>query len=151
MRYAETTQVSSEKSRNEIERILERYGASAFGYMWQGQDAVIMFQMYQRQIRFIIHLPDKEQFKKTETGRSRKPTAIHESYEQAVRQQWRALALVVKAKLEAVESGISEFESEFLAHIVLPNGQTVGQFMIPQVASAYETKEMPRMLPMLAA
>jgi hypothetical protein len=149
MKYAENTQVSSERSRNEIERILTRYGASAFGYGWQNSSATIMFQMNHKQIRFIIHLPDKEQFKKTETGRLRKPTAIHESYEQAVRQQWRALALVVKAKLEAVESGISEFETEFLAHIVLPNNQTVGQFLIPQVNQAYETGNMPKMLPML--
>jgi len=149
MKYAENTQVSSERSRNEIERTLERYGASAFGYGWQNSSATVMFQMNGRQIRFIIHLPDKEQFKTTDTGRLRKQTAVHQAYEQAVRQQWRALALVVKAKLEAVESGISEFDQEFMAHIVLPNGQTVGQFMLPQVSEAYETGKMPKMLPML--
>lgn len=65
----------------------------------------------------------------------------------AERQRWRALALVIKAKLEAVEAGITEFEEEFLAHIVLPNGGTVGQFMLPQVATAYETGQMPPLLP----
>lgn len=60
-----------------------------------------------------------------------------------------ALALVVKAKLEAVESGISTFEQEFMAHIVLPNGQTTGQWMIPQIEAAYKTGTMPALLPML--
>jgi hypothetical protein len=55
---------------------------------------------------------------------------------------------VIKAKLEAVESRIAEFESEFLANIVLPDGQTVGKFMQPQVEKAYKTGKMPLLLPM---
>lgn len=56
------------------------------------------------------------------------------------------MALVIKAKLEAVEAGIAAFEEEFLAHIVLPNGSTVGQFMMPQIAAVYETGRMPPLL-----
>ena len=51
-----------------------------------------------------------------------------------------------KAKLEAVETGITEFEDEFLAHIVLPNGQTMGEFAKPQIAHAYDTGDMPPLL-----
>lgn len=51
--------------------------------------------------------------------------------------------LVVKGKLEAVESEIVTFEEEFLAHLVLPNGQTVGSEVRPMVAQAYETGIMP--------
>ena len=58
--------------------------------------------------------------------------------------------MVIKAKLEAVESGISIFEEEFLAHLVLPDGKTVGQFMLPQVEAAYETGKMPKLLPRYA-
>jgi len=60
-----------------------------------------------------------------------------------VRRRWRALVLVVKGKLEAVESEIVTFEEEFLAHLVLPNGQTVGSEVRPMVAQAYETGIMP--------
>ncbi|MBI2798928.1 MAG: hypothetical protein HYX63_01375 [Gammaproteobacteria bacterium] len=67
--------------------------------------------------------------------------------QQAVRQRWRALNLVIKAKLEAVESGISVFEEEFLAHIVMPNNQRVGQWMLPQIAAAYSSGKMSPMLP----
>jgi len=60
---------------------------------------------------------------------------------------WRALALVVKAKLEAVEVGISTFDEEFLSNIVLPDNTTVGAHMIPQVERSYLDGSMPLMLP----
>ena len=146
-RYAEKTEVGSDRSRSEIERTLARYGASQFMYGWDQTSAVVAFQMHGRRIQFRLPLPDRgcREFTHTETGRERKSAAqVEKAYEQAVRQRWRALALVIKAKLEAVEAGITEFEEEFLAHIVLPNGRTVGQFMLPQ---AYETGEMPALLP----
>lgn len=69
------------------------------------------------------------------------------AYEQAVRQRWRALALLIKSKLEAVESGITVFEEEFMAHVVLPDGKTVGQHLLPQIAHSYESGHMPPLLP----
>lgn len=89
----------------------------------------------------------KEEITHTETGQKRSPSTQETAYDQAVRQKWRALALVIKAKLEAVESGITVFDDEFMAHIALPDGQTVGQFMRPQIVKAYETGSMPPLLP----
>jgi len=34
-----------------------------------------------------------------------------------------------------------------MANIVLPNGSTVSQFMLPQIAEAYESGQMPKLLP----
>ena len=93
-------------------------------------------------------MPDPDDFIKTPTGRQRTVAQTRQASEQAVRQRWRALALVIKAKLEAVESGITCFEDEFMAHIVLPNGNTVSQWLIPQISSAYENGAMPKLLPM---
>lgn len=151
-RYAASTQVSSNKSRDEIERTLARYGADQFMYGWQDSAAVIAFRANERRIRFILPLPDRNAREFTHHDRGqRQPEAAERLYEQATRQRWRALALVIKAKLEAVESGISEFEDEFLAHVMLPGGQTVGEWMRPQVAEVYLTGSMPPMLPMLPA
>jgi len=147
-RYAEKTTVSSEKSRAEIERILSRYGASGFMYGWNQGTAVIAFEMHDRRVQFRLPLPDRSEFRYTEVRRAlRDDNAIDAAHEQSVRQRWRALALVIKAKLEAVEAGITVFEEEFLAHIMLPNGGTVGDFMIPQVNQAYLSGEMPPLLP----
>lgn len=151
-RYAEKTSVGSDRFKAEIERILTRYGAESFMYGWQGATAILAFKMRGRQVKFLLPLPDRssKEFTRTPTrGTKRTDSAAEAAYEQAVRQRWRALALVIKAKLEAVESGITMFEDEFLAHIVLPNGLTVGDFMCPQIEQAYKTGRMPEMLPML--
>jgi len=153
-RYAERTAVGSEQSRAEIERTLRRYGADQFMYGWEAQQAVVAFRAHDRHVRFTLPLPDPDAVEFTHTpgrGLLRSEAAQEEAYEQAVRQRWRALALVIKAKLEAVDAGITEFEDEFLAHILLPDGTTVGGFMRPQVAKAYRTGLMPPLLPMLPA
>ena len=140
-RYAESTTVPSDRSRAEIEKTLARYRATTFQYGWQQDRAAIGFVMSGRQIRFILPLPDRENpdFTRTPTGKSRTATAAEAAYEQAVRQRWRALSLMVKAKLEAVASGIVTFEEEFLPHTVLPSGRTVAQEIMPAVESAYAT------------
>jgi hypothetical protein len=141
-RYATNTDVSSERSRAEIERTLQRYGADRFGYTTSRTEAVLGFTCTGWTVRFVLPMPDPAARKFTHTeakGLKRSPAQAHEAWEQACRQKWRALNLVVKAKLEAVESGITTFEDEFLAHIVLPNGQTVGQQALPKVREAYAT------------
>ena len=150
MKYAEKTSVSSEQSRVEIERTLRRYGASGFMYGWGEKNAMILFEMANRRVKFILPLPDRSSSEFTRTparGTSRSPQQAEAAWEQSCRQRWRALALVIKAKLEAVDSGITVFEDEFLAHIVLPSGGTVSEFMRPQIAVAYETGKMPNLLP----
>ncbi|MEE0100346.1 MAG: hypothetical protein U0I48_01230, partial [Acutalibacteraceae bacterium] len=99
--------------------------------------------------KFFLPLPKKEEFRFTPTGRDRTENSQYEAWEQACRQRWRALKLVIQAKLEAVECGISVFEDEFMANIVLPDGGTVSDFMLPQIKQAYLTGDMPPMLPML--
>lgn len=149
-RYAAQTSVDSSTSRAEIERTLTRYGADRFIYGWEDERAVVGFTMKDRQVRFYLPLPDRNSRKFTHTehqGKLRSPDSHAKAYEQAVRQSWRALALVIKAKLEAVESGITEFEDEFMAHITLPDGRSVGDFMKPQIEQAYLSGTMPKLLP----
>ena len=148
-KYAANTNVSSELSRLEIEKTLIRYGADNFAYATAQGKALIGFTMYERQIKFILPLPTKDEFRKTTTGRDRSENSQYEAWEQACRQRWRALNLVIKAKLEAVECGISVFEDEFMANIVLPGGGTVSDFMKPQIEQAYINGTVPKMLPML--
>lgn len=136
--YAAGTDVSSDKSRTEIEKTLARWGADSFAYMTNRTQAQVAFEYEGRRIRFTLPLPDRasREFTLTPTGKERARTAAEAAYEQAVRQRWRALALVVKAKLEAVESGISTFEQEFYANIVLPGGSTVFEATAGQVDAA---------------
>lgn len=141
--YAASTDVSSDRSRAEIERTLTRYGADQFAYMTSRERAVIAFVANDRQVRFELALPDRADPEFTHHSRgARTSSAAEAAYEQAVRQRWRALALVVKAKLEAVDAGIVSFEQEFMAHMVLPGGATVFETMAPAVARAYVTGDV---------
>jgi hypothetical protein len=147
-RYAMKTEVSSEASRMEIERTVRRYGAAAFTYGFSDaqQLALVEFLVKDRRVRFLLGMPDYSSREFTHTpakGLRRSEAAQADAYEQAVRQRWRALNLVIKAKLEAVETGIVAFDEEFLAQIVLPNGQTVGEAVTPNIARIYELGEVP--------
>lgn len=134
-KYAAKTQVSPDRSRDEIEQTLRRYGADAFSYGWEENRAVIMFAAEGRRIRLDIEVPPESEFR-SKAAR-----------EQAIRQRWRALVLVVKAKLEAVASGIVSFEEEFLANIVLADGTRVSDWMAPQLEAVYDSGQMPELLP----
>lgn len=131
MAFAEKTRVPVDRTRAEIERTLMRYGASRFAYMTEGARAVIMFEAADRRIRFELPLPEGEDDKAA----------------QQRRQKWRALLLCIKAKLESVQSHIETFEDAFLAHVVMPDGKTVGQHARPMIARSYQEGRMVPLLP----
>lgn len=136
--YAANTTVTVEKSKAEIERTLRRYGAKSFAYYADDSRAIIAFVKNERQIRFALPMPDPNDRQFTHHQRGARTVSARETlYEQATRQKWRALNLVIKAKLEAVEAGIVTFEDEFMAHMVLPNGVTVAEYVGPQIEEAY--------------
>jgi hypothetical protein len=153
MRYAVQTSVAVERSKADIERLLVRYGADHFASGWRGDLATVGFRVKERLVRFDLPLPKKAEKRFTHhkargysDPRPRSPEAALKEWEQACRSAWRALALVIKAKLEAVDTGITTFESEFLAHIVLPGGRTVGDAIAPEIALAYSRGKVPQLL-----
>lgn len=148
MRYAAQTSVPVDRSKAEIERILRRYGATSVMHGWNETNAMLGFAIQNRQVKIILPLPTMADASRTPAGRTRRGAkAKLQAHDQMVRARWRALALVVKAKLEAVGSGISTVDQEFLAWTVLPGGMTVGEHVLPAVAEAYSTGRMQPLLP----
>lgn len=148
-RFAEGTSVSVEKSRAEIEKLITRYGATSTAFMNAPGRSVVCFEATGRRIMFELKLPDitEKRFQRDGRGSLLTQPKRMERWEQACRQSWRALTLVIKAKLEAVEAGITSFEDEFLAHIVMPDGQTVATHIKPRIAQVYAGGEMQALLP----
>jgi hypothetical protein len=148
-RYAPGTEVPTDRSIAEIRKTLRRYGATSFAFGEDEHGAVVGFAAHGRQVRFVLPMPDPRdrEFTLTPTGKHRTDAAAEGLYEAAVRQVYRVFALVIKAKLEAVESGLVAFQSEFLAHIVLPGGMTVGDVVDGKVDEAYRTGDVPALLP----
>lgn len=138
-KFASNTSVPASRSQAEIQRTLERYGAKEFMF-GQAPDKVIMaFQYKERAIRIQNPLPPKKI--KERWGVSDVPIA---KWEQQVRQRFRCLLLIVKAKLEAVESGIVTVEEEFMPYLIMPDGRTVAEHSLPMIHQAYADGRMPR-------
>jgi len=136
-RYAEGTGVPVERSKAELERLLTRHGASQRGIMEDDAigRAIVMFTLEGRQYRIDVPLPTRKEFPEQRRR------------EQRTRERWRALILMVKAKLELCALGVSTVEREFLADLVLPDGQRLHAALINGIRKAYETGSMPPLLP----
>jgi len=147
MKYAKRTMVSVERSKAEIEKILMRYGATQFAYATKDKQAIVLFQVQDKRVRFNLPLPAQEEYAQGKRGRKISQEMALKHWEQACREKWRALALVIKAKLEAVDSGITVFEEEFLAHLVTAGGHTVGERLLPELKDALDRgAKMPLLL-----
>lgn len=127
MAFAERTKVPVEETILDIRRTVNRYGGEQFVFGVAEEKIVVGFTKDGRQVRFQVTQDSLDA--------------------QSNRQKARALLLVLKAKLEAVESGVMLFEDEFLANIVLPTGRMVGQEVRERIAYAYSTGETPALLP----
>lgn len=139
--YAEKTSVPIDRSQAEIKKILGKYNATHFAFAEGPGNAMIMFEMQGRRIMFKLPLPQRQHS-------ANATQASIKTYDQLCRSRWRSLVLGIKAKLECVASEITTLEQEFMAHIVLPNGQTVGDVMHDQIDSAYKNNKMPPLLGM---
>jgi hypothetical protein len=149
-RYATATVVPMEKSRAEIESILRRYGADHFASGWAPDAHVVDFVVRGLRIRFRLPLTRKDDKEFTHVMvrgsiRRRTPDAAAREYEQSIRQRWRALLLVIKAKLEAIECKISTLEQEFLSFIVLPDNTTTYEWFAP-IVDRIKLGEMPQLM-----
>jgi hypothetical protein len=146
--FAENTSVPVERTRAEIEKLLRKHRCAQFivGGDYEHHQAMVQFRAHNRIVRFLVKLPDPadKAYSRDRNGWQLSVSGIAKKVEQGERQRWRALLLVIKAKLESVENHIATFEEEFLANIVMPNDRVVGDLVAPLIERAYESGAMPR-------
>ena len=130
-RYAKGTTVPVMKSRIELDELLTKHGATQRATFQDDEKgrAIVQFRLAERMIRLTI---------------ARDPKA--KRADQAEREAWRRLLLVVKAKLEIVASGSSTVEREFLADVLLPSGETVHEKLRGQLKQSYADGKTPPLL-----
>ena len=145
MTYAKNTTVAPEKSQAEIKRTLSKYGATAFAFAESKDRAMVRFEMNARHVKFMLPIPIL-QSPAPSWNQKKGLFYSQDRLDQELRRRWRCLLLAIKSKLECVETGITTFEQEFMAHIVLPDGSTVGEFMAPQIEISYRDGKMPSLL-----
>lgn len=161
MSYAEGTEVSTEKSRLEMERLLGKHGATR-RMMGADEDAgfaFVVFELDKRQVRLRVPVPTVEQLiaqasedsKRRPAGwygmdNARRKTWAQRRRDQIERERWRQLLLLVKAKLEMIALGLSTVEREFLADIFLADGRTVHETLAGAIEKNYIEGGVPRLL-----
>lgn len=133
---------------------MTRYGATSFAYGSDDDAGVVIvgFRLQGTFIRFRLPMPrrDEHRFMYTRNNQRRSAASSTAAYEQACRSIWRALLIVIKAKLESVELGIETLEQAFLPQVLLPDNRTVGEWVGPQLEAVYARGEMPQLLPGLS-
>lgn len=143
MSYAKGTNVSVEKTRLEIERVLRGIGASTIVVQTSATHARIGFEAKGRRLLFSLTLPARTdpKFTNVTRWRARAVSVADRLHDAECRRLWRALLLVIKAKIEAVSSGIESFDQAFLANIVVPTGsgtRTVGEHIAASLDASYK-------------
>lgn len=148
-RYAEGTTVAVSKTKGEIEAILTKYGADQYGMAIEAGRAMVAFRIDGRHVRFVLPLDvrDDEWVWRRPGGGVRSQSDKDKRAAQEERRRWRALFLIIKAKLEASTSGIVTLADEFAPYTVLPDGRTVAEWLHPQIDAALEAGTMPADVP----
>jgi len=134
--YAKGTDVSVDRSQQEIVRLFHRYKVDTYAFGAEPGKASVMFQIGETPIRVGIPVPPRPANDKElnpETGRW---VQTMPRWEQDVKECWRALVLLLKANLEAVEREIVTVEQAFMAYLVTGDGRTVGDIVLPQYLEA---------------
>jgi hypothetical protein len=148
MAYAAKTDIPIERSISEIIGMLRKAGAERIAQFEEPTAFTVQFALSERIIKFRVLVPSPDEM----PGRDGRNSVLSDSKRlemarQVARQKGRALMLVVKAKLESVESNVETFEQAFFANVVMADGLTLYERTAQQVALEYKTgKVAPLML-----
>lgn len=124
-RFAETTDVPASRSQAEIKDRLRAAGATRIAMVEEPEDSSVQFEIEARMYRISVPMPQGKNAAQEE------------------RRAWRLMLLLVKAKTEAVKEGATTIEREFLADMLMPNGQTLHETAAEQIRLAYASGKMP--------
>lgn len=138
MAYAAETKAPVSQTQAEIRAMLNKAGADSFGLMEERDRVHLAFELANRKIRFTIPMPARVD---TEAPREKN------SREKLTRSRWRALMLVIRAKLESVEANIETMEEAFLSQVQMPSGRTVYEELKAPIALEYKNKSGVPLLP----
>lgn len=154
-RFAEGTRVAVTKTLAEIENLVRTRGGQRFFRAEQEDQMSLGWAQADRMVMFTVTLPPLKDFEKKPRGYGRRSTQEQlAAREQAMREHWRAVLLVIKAKFASVDSKIETFEESFLSQIVVPGPDgrhtQFAKLAIKSIAEVY-TKGGPLALPSGAA
>lgn len=122
--------------------VLQRAGANQVVLAWDAtQGTGVRFKLGGRYAQLMVPPPNERRMKELKLWRPR--WNDQERMDQEQRRSWRALILLVKAKLEAIAAGITTAEREFMPDLLMEDGRRLEEWALPTLES--------RQLPALTA
>lgn len=122
-RYAEGTKVTVESSRGEITGILAKHGVQKMGWMGSPDGDQLVFELEGSSYRFDIVKPTMTEIAKLYPNAYDRNAKLDAEW----RRRWRANVLLLKAKLEFIDSGDTTVARELMPYRVLKDGRTLEQ------------------------
>lgn len=142
MTYAKGTDVSVDRSQQEITRILQRYQVDSYAFGASKTTVSLGFELNGVPVRIELPTPVRpDPAAKTKAANGRM-VSLMPAWEQEIKETWRALALVLKANLELVERKAVSIEQAFMAFLVMPGeSRVLGDVVLPRYQQALASNQ----------
>lgn len=121
-RYAEGTSVTVESSRGEIMGILGKHGVIAQMIGTKPEADFVQFELKGKVFRLEVVRPTQADIFRLWPNHRDTESKMAQEW----RRRWRAIVLLLKAKLEFADSGDSTVERELMPYMLLKDGTTLG-------------------------
>lgn len=130
-RYAEGTRVDVGRSQGEIAGILASHGVKRQGWMTGPDGDELHFELQGHLFRFTIRKPTAAEMLERDGDQYTYPRNVDwaAKADQEWKRRWRANVLLLKAKLEFIDSGDTTLERELLPYMLTEGGRTVAEMV----------------------
>lgn len=123
----EGTEVPVARSQESIKKLVMGNGGSGVSFIckppMEGFEALMPIDGVEYRIRIQAHVPEKTR-----------------DVDARLRQIWRVLFYHLKSVFEASRSGVMEFRELMLPYIVVKDGHTIGEHLLPNLEKAVESR-----------
>lgn len=141
-RYAQHTEVSGGRSKDEVERTLVRFGATEFIYGRTDNYVAVGFRYERRAYRLQVPMPTLQECRTSPAGRARTESSAENAWHQERRRRWRVLCAYIKALVVGVEEGVLSWEEALLPYALLQTGSRVADELLPRMEQALEAGKL---------
>jgi hypothetical protein len=139
--YAAETTVTVGRSQEEIVKTLMRYRVDQYSFGAGRTSAMVEFLISGYPVRIAVPVPARPEHPKMKSPTTGRMVDAEKAWDQVVRQRWRALLLLIKANLEAVEMNLLTVDQAFMAYLVTGDGKVLGDTVLPQYGRALKQLE----------
>lgn len=124
-----SSDVPVSKTRSQIMEMIDEQGGKKFAWDISADDryAAVLFELKGRSIRFLLKLPNAEDYQLNAAGARMGATQSRQIFEKAQRLAWRKLLYTIEGKLLSIAEGIEILDEAFAAQIVRSGGWTLAE------------------------